>query len=56
MLELGSIVHRGRLTRFPLLDLFDHQHDGGEQFDEFLYIHLSHRDCRGDIGIDVEAF
>ena len=44
-----------KLTRFLLLDLFGSQREGGEQLNEYLDDHLSHRDCRRDLCIDLEA-
>ena len=55
---LSQVIYciEDRLTRFPLLDPFGHQREGGEQFDEYLCIHLSHSDRKRDLGIDVEVF
>jgi hypothetical protein len=38
-----------------LLNLLSGQRKGGKQLREYLDNHLSHSDCRRDLGIDVEV-
>jgi hypothetical protein len=55
---LSQVIHyltEDGLTRFSLFNLCGSQREGREKLHEYLDNHLSHSNCRRDLGINIEA-